>query len=370
MKPTLSHIASAPSEVITLTPRSANEISIVFASDELYAPYLGVAIHSLKTHLSAKRQYTVYILDGGLSANSKLLLECMETSYLKICFVNVQNYIKQYSADLSYVCEHFSVAMYYRFFIPLIFKTFKRVVYCDCDALFLADPGEIYQTPLQHAWLGVIRDTEALRQINRGELYHRKVLSLKQPENYFQSGLLLFNIPELYKYSFTEQCIETLKELKTPRYPDQDVLNVVCEGRVKILADEWNVENHVAAEPGWQDGLPEDVWVGYMQALSKVKFLHYTSGVKPWTKANSFNAELWWSYARQTPFYEIILQRMMHYESKKMPLKVMKMPVICMCRLGCRIVRHLVWGKSRLHWRQKEQELDNHLKSVKNWIFK
>ena len=68
---------------------------------------------------------------------------------------------------------------------------------------------------------------------------------------------------------------------------------------------EWNVENHLVVEnQNLQDLLPSKIYLAYKKSLENAKFLHFSSSLKPWQDSTSYNAHLFWKYARLTPFYE------------------------------------------------------------------
>ena len=305
-----------------------DEISIVFSSDDNYSPYLGVTIQSIIEHSNENNEYGIYILDGGISYLKKQRIKSLETKYVKIYFINITPYLTKYDEDLFYICDHFSISAYYRFFIPVVFKTFKKVIYCDCDAVFLRDPAKLYNIDSGENWLCAVRDTEVIRQITTNDekdlKYYREILKLNKPLDYFNSGVLLMNIPTLLNVDFTNSCIKKLKEIKKPKYVDQCILNSVCEGRVKFLDYNWNVENHLAIFYKLSTlKLPDDIKNKYIEAINNPYFLHFTASLKPWQEPSSYNADIFWKYARMTPFYEEII-----YKNTKFILMPIKHKII------------------------------------------
>jgi len=354
-----------------IKPRVPNEVPVIMSCDENYAPYLGVTINSLIHHASADKAYTVYILDDGLSAELKHRLSKLETENTKIRYVDINAYMNQYPQEFFYTCAHFSVATWYRLFIPLIFSHFNKIIYCDCDAVFLADPAELCQVNLEDNLIGAIRDTEVIREILSGDTYFSAELKLKNPMNYFQAGLLLFNIPQMLKDHFTQQCLEALARVKMPRYVDQDIMNMVCEGKVHFLESAWNVENHL---PIWNsfaqlaDTLPYNVYREYYKTVRRAKYLHFTGAVKPWQQAGSFQADIWWQYARQTPFYETILQRMVPLAPKEdiaTIKEVLRYRKLYMSYLRCRVLANFTWGNKRKHYIRKKHVLHERVRRVR-----
>ena len=110
---------------------------------------------------------------------------------------------------------------------------------------------------------------------------------------------------------FFNTCIKKLKELKKPKYNDQDVLNCVCEDKVKFIDDAWNVECDFRKRniPNLSEILTEDECKRFYNATKNIKFLHYWGLDKPWHEPSKTNADYFWKYARLTPFYEEILYK-------------------------------------------------------------
>lgn len=343
---------------VSLRPRTPDEISIVMSCDDKYAPYLGVTLQSLAVHASKQKNYTVYILDEGLQAETKRKLNLLSNTQVCIRYVDVRQYIKHYPADLFYTCNHFSQATWYRIFIPGIFKHFERVVYCDCDAVFLQDPSLLWQIDLKDNLIGAVHDTEVIRAIKSGDTYFADTLALHSPLDYFQCGMLLCNIAQMKKEHFTEKCLAALQQVKTPRYVDQDIMNMVCEGKVYFLEAVWNVENHLYiyhSRASLLQDLPYQYYQTYQNAVYRANYLHFSGECKPWQAPDSFQADVWWHYARQTPFYEEIL-----YKNKSVvraPLTTAEYWVLYLTYARCRLLSHITWGTRKQHYKQKKNAL-------------
>ena len=293
---------------------NTEEIAIIFSSEDNYSPYLGVTIQSIIEHCDKNKYYSIYILDGDISYPKKQRIKSLETKNVKIYFVNITPYLAKYNEDLFYIWGHFSISTYFRFFIPFVFKTFKKVIYCDCDAVFLEDPARLYNIDLGDNLLGAVRDIEVIRQIDTNDekelKYYREILKLKETCNYFNAGLLIMDIPKLLEMDFTNLCIKKLRDIKKPKYVDQCIINSVCKDRVKFIDYKWNVMNHIAIFHKLETlKLPGNLKNEYMKSLNEPYFLHFTGFLKPWHDPSTINADSFWKYAKMTPFYEEIIYK-------------------------------------------------------------
>ncbi|TLD80919.1 glycosyltransferase family 8 protein [Helicobacter sp. MIT 05-5293] len=271
--------------------------------------YLAVALESLKTHTHTSC-YDIIILEIHLSEEQKrTILTHYTNDKISIRFLNLEREISLHR-QTSYTTTYLSSAMYLRFFIPKILHQYQRAIYCDSDVIFCADIASLYDVDLGDNLLGVVKDTgvQVFHHLNDHFVsYAQNTLCLKNSQNYFQSGLLVFNIPQCLKENLCEQCLETLAHLESPIYPDQDVLNIVAEGKVAFLQGCWSVENHILVYEYFLSNLPAQELELYKQDLASVKILQYAGDMKPWSYPDTPNATLWWSYARNSPFYESII---------------------------------------------------------------
>lgn len=95
-------------------------------------------------------------------------------------------------------------------------------------------------------------------------------------------------------------------------FPDQDVLNVLCENHVLYLDHSWNVMMN------WKDAhscrietarkAPYYMYQDYINARKKVKIAHFAGFQKPWNVPDCDFAEFFWKYARNTQWYEILIK--------------------------------------------------------------
>ena len=296
-----------PNNSLTLTKRCADEFSIVMSVDNNYLPYLGVTVRSLIEHANKALNYTVYVLHTGILGQSQRRLRALETSFVKVRFIDVQTYLQTVDLKLFYLTDQFTVATYFRFFIPLIFTQFDKVLYCDCDAVFMDDAAKALQEPLGGYLMAAVRDFWVIGTGVLKEDYWKNMLKLKDINQYFNGGFLVFNVAEMKRFNFTQKCLERLSEIKKPRFVDQCVLNSVCQGHVKFLSGGWNIQNQCQLDASFSKKLPRELGVEYDEGLRDLKYLHFAGSVKPWLEPSLINADDFFKHARLTPFYEQII---------------------------------------------------------------
>jgi lipopolysaccharide biosynthesis glycosyltransferase len=284
-----------------------NNIPVVFATDSNYLPYLGVALHSLIKNSSSKNNYDICILRDVETEVSDFPLEFYQRQNVSVRFVAV-NLTESKINFADHLISYFSHEVYFRFFIPKIFANYKKVMYLDVDILVLADVAELYRIEMKGKALAAVSGLARLFNLVD---YIRQTLKMKRADNYFCSGIMLFNIDVLRKDDFMGDCLRKLKEMGRPKAVDQDVMSVLYEGRVLYLPLEWSVywsllRKTTIAHLQIMERFPKE-HAAYVKVLSRAKIIHYTGDDKPWSSPDEKLARPWWYCARETPYYEQII---------------------------------------------------------------
>lgn len=288
-----------PSDKLSLFDSAFQPAAIVFASDDNYAKYLSVTITSIQKNLPKGLSCRFFIMQDRLSQHIRKRLLELSTPRTPIEFIDVSPYLANHHL---YECAYFTRETYYRFFIPQIFKNEEKVLYMDCDMIVCDNVLELFQIDLGQNVIATARDciTEAKKN---NILSYLKI----DPQNYFNAGLAVFNIGPWNRLGLTKKCLELVPKYTRLWTPDQDILNMVCSGRVTILPREWNLLWHPAffnkEKYGEIDG---EIRKEYEEVYERPKLIHYTSSVKPWQYKSGKHSAAFWKYARMSPFYNDI----------------------------------------------------------------
>ena len=138
----------------------------------------------------------------------------------------------------------------------------------------------------------------------------KEELGLKNPYDYFNAGVVLFNLLNIHD---KQDYVERLKKAfsKPLKWQDQDVLNIVFEGRVKFVSWIWNMQYHLLFSNRECIGIEDNnLMQDFLYSTANPNIIHYTSPVKPWNNPEVPYAPEFWQNARKTPYYEAILQIM------------------------------------------------------------
>lgn len=291
-----------------------NNVAVAFAANDYFVPYMATAMESLIENSSEQYNYDVFVLTMDITEENKKCVQQLIDGKKNFCvrFLNPRKLIKGYKLFMR---GHFSIETYYRLVLPEVLADYDKIVYLDSDMVLNADVAELYQENLDGYMLAACRDVDTAGLYNgfepKRKKYTDEILKLKKPYDYFQAGTLVMNLREFRKKYTTKEILE-FADSREWTLLDQDILNKLCEGFVKYIDMSWNVmvdyENIRVSQiiplaPKWLVGM-------YMEARKQPKIVHYAGSEKPWNVPEMDMAKTFWKYAKNTPYYEIMLYRM------------------------------------------------------------
>lgn len=270
-------------------------IPIVFAFDHNLIMAACVSIHSLLANAEPSTHYDIFILHSDKENISDGLLEKTVSKYPgnTLSFRTVGN-----EFDGAFEIRGITTAAYYRLLIPTVIPEYKQIIYADADIIFRQDLSDLYNLDLKDNYIGAVKDP-GLNLTADGKAYISKHLNLRENE-YVNSGFLLINSDLIRKHDLVTEF--TKKAKFNWQYQDQDVLNLVCDGKIHYIKPKYNMMDY-----SFLFGLNEpDEWsklytIHDFQEGTSVGNIHY-NGHKPWKKWSA-NFDIWWEYYRNSPVF-------------------------------------------------------------------
>lgn len=290
-----------------------NNIPVIFSTDENYVPLLAVTVKSVLANISTENNYDIVVLNSGISQELQdIIIDfANDIPNASIRFFDVSHFIKKFGAKIFYVGLHFSEAAYYRLFIPEIFKSYDRVVYLDCDMVVNIDVAELYNMDLEGQLICATRDlgchTDKYAKTGQIKDYmEENILGIKNWDNYFQSAVMVLDLEQIKPLNFVEKAIEELIRVKEPLFVEQCILNVLYEGRVKLLSWQWdfNVFGYLWNKKIIYKKFSKNL-IKELETAEKTPYIIHYNCCKPYefdVMDGSFAP--FWHYAKQTPFLE------------------------------------------------------------------
>lgn len=293
--------------------RKVNNIPVVFTSSAFYAPYMGVTLQSLIDFSSIDYNYDILILNKEISEEDKE--KCFSMIYgrnnFSIRFIEIDQALDMHDFNFR---EGYSSESFYRVVMVALLTEYDKVVYLDSDLIVRTDIADLYiKEDMENNLVAAAIDIDGLASCfsdhdGRKE-YMISYLGIKNLHDYFQSGVMIFQMSEWRKTFVLDQIIA---QACSPEimFGDQDVLNKLCNGRVHFIDMSWNtIINHRRKQMEELLVLaPMDLLDDYFRARRSPKIVHY-GGTKPWNVPDCDMSWYFWETARKTSFYEDIIRR-------------------------------------------------------------
>ena len=311
----------AKQPVSVLPAFEERNIAIAFACNDKFVPYMSTLLESIRECASSKYNYDILVLTQNISEKNKEILKRMITdkSNFSIRYLDPTPYIQGCS---FYIRGHFSIETYFRLVLPELLPGYQKILYLDSDMVVQGDVAELYNENIDGYLLGACHDADTAGLYNGYEpnkkQYMDQVLKLKEPYMYFQAGTLLMNLEEFRKIYTVEEKLQYATSHKF-QLLDQDILNKLCEGKVSYLDMVWNMMVDYAGIRKNQIVVKSPAWLNemYLEARKKPKIIHYAGSKKPWHHPEMDFGEVFWKYARMTPYYEGLVRDMTLYSIRE-----------------------------------------------------
>lgn len=232
--------------------------------------------------------------------------------------------------------SYFSKEMYYRILAArLLPETIDRVLYLDPDIIITDCLWDFYNMQLGECFFAGVRDR--LQDVTTNS--HWKEIGFTGKNCYINSGVLLCNLTLLRKEQNFQDIFDMLKEQGEKfKFPDQDLINVLYEGKIIVAEDRYNLNANI---------LYVEEYLCYNFApwlMKKPAIIHYMGAEKPWRK--NYDGGLYQYYWREERRYTPKGKREMFFRGFKIPFLMIKSGSIY-CRSFARRTKELFAGQTK-----------------------
>lgn len=280
-------------------PEPGKLVPIVFAVNDNYAPYLSVTLASLAYTASPDRDYVAYILYNQLSERNLRILSSQDTPNLWIEPLDVSGQVQDILAR-AFISAHGSHETYFRILIPQMLPHYKKCLYLDCDLVVNRDVGELYDYDVSDVFLGAIEENWEAPGF---EAQKRKFTPFVT--NYFNCGVMVINVEKFIAHDLFSPFMQRVRSgVKYPCW-DQDILNILCSGKARLLPMTWNCMWHLFVQNGFRYS-SKKVFLEFVDCALDPAIVHYNAPEKPWQLDDGHFAAMFWRHARRSPFYDEI----------------------------------------------------------------
>lgn len=277
------------------------EIPIFFTIDNSYAPYISVAIKSIIENASKDYNYKLIVLHQELNKENMEKISALSKEGFEIKFVYMKDGLETITdrVENRLRCDYFTLTIYFRLFIPDMFPEYDKGIYIDSDVVVPGDISKLYNHELGNNLIGACADKSVV-EVPELAKYMEEAVGVSRYE-YVNSGVLLMNLKEMREKEFTKKFLTLLNKYHFDCIaPDQDYLNAMCNGKILYLDESWDAMPTEGKEP-----------------LSNPNLIHYNLFQKPWCYDNIQYEEYFWKYAKQTKYYEQIVEFKNNYSEEQ-----------------------------------------------------
>lgn len=257
-----------------------NRVPIVLAFTSSYLIPAATTVQSILRSSPKIDLEVICLLTEPLSKEEALALEHLSPERVSFRYVIMTD-----NLDGVYVDPKYSEVANYRLLVADKLSEWDRVIYLDCDIIVRQDLEHLYNNcDLGGCYMAGVVEASSEYQIKRFSHF-----GCTRGE-YINSGVLVLNLKLIREKQLKEKFLEALRSPYL-EFPDQDVINMVCRGKIRHLSPLYNGirtflhPSHrrqyelYYSSPSW--------WVLQQEAT-----IHYT-GEKPW-RAYTHLFEKWW----------------------------------------------------------------------------
>lgn len=276
------------------------EIPIFFTVDDNYAPFLAAAINSAVKNSSDNRKYRAIILYQELSRENIEKLSKLAKDNFSVEFYAMKNSFDAITDRMSnrLRCDYFTLTIYFRLFIPLMFPQFDKGIYIDSDVVVTSDIAELFDIDIKDNFIGACRDY-SIAGIPPLVSYTENAVGVNGNE-YINSGVLLMNLKKMRENDFEGHFLNLLNTYHFDSIaPDQDYINAICNGKIHYLSQEW-------------DTMPDS-----STPVENPKLIHYNLFSKPWCYDGIKYADEFFKYASDCGYIEEINEYKKNYSDEQ-----------------------------------------------------
>ena len=283
-------------------------VPVMMGFDRGYMFPSGVAIHSVLEHADPSDRYRFYILTEEENVG-------MDDGFFELLAAKFSNFTWEYRtipaevfANIQLSVRYSSAATYYRLLAARLLPELEYGIYLDGDIAVFGDIADMLDccmadsgTFFSDCYLAAAKDIGLRYGTDGFFARHRASIGFSNEDitGYFNAGVLVMNLKKIREDGLEERFVSLLANNYT--FVDQDILNMVCKGKVRYLPARFNIvansihnryyAYHVCSDPRDREDLLADRSV----------ISHYAGVVKPWQLQETPWDYAWLACAKRVP---------------------------------------------------------------------
>lgn len=186
------------------------------------------------------------------------------------------NEIKNYSNS------RFPEVTLWRLFLPSYFSNYDYILYLDNDTIVYDDVSNFFDLVPDQKSIAAVRDFYFSVISDTEDSF--KYFGVKTMKNYFNSGVILFNVV-VFNEQIRPEAIVRMINKNEYLYLDQTILNILCERSVELLPYEYNYQKDDHWLFDWAKNVNPLKFLKIEKARKNIKIRHFVEFEKnsmPW----------------------------------------------------------------------------------------
>lgn len=280
--------------------QNSERLVIAAGADEGFAFPLAVTLYGALNHLSPGTAADVYVVDGGLTLETKSKISGITAAAHKA--VNLHFVTPKLDLLCGVPLATIGPMTYLRLLLPdALPSSVSHVLYLDSDLLVRGDLAQLWKCrPLTRSIAAAV-DFSAPKVSATRALPNWRELGLSAEAPYVNAGVLLMNLRRWRTDDFAVRILEySRKHADINRYADQDGINALLCDDCDILAPHWNVpaylDSDALARNLLDDPLTREFVDNRRGYLSDARIIHFIGNRKPWYRGLGLASQREWLY--------------------------------------------------------------------------
>lgn len=222
---------------------------VCYVADKNVESSLWISIYSLIKHVKSENEYTIFIIDAGVTPHfiDRLLNTYSTAPHIEIQFIEADhNLIHDIPPP-----RNVGRAVYHKLIIPdFIPSRVNKLVYLDTDTLVLTDIRSLYRHNVgNNVLLGVQEYPAPLISQTKSITGLVDIIDFPDERHYYNTGVLVINLDRWKETDVTRRSIRLLLDhYDRLTVDDQDALNGTIIDEWGTLAPSWNAQINALVE--------------------------------------------------------------------------------------------------------------------------
>ena len=285
-----------------------NVIPIMHCFDNKYSLPAAVAFYSMLKNANKNYYYKLFVLHSDITDENQKKLEVIVNSFpnAAIEFIDMKGKFSTLF-DNTKIKGHYSKEMYYKFLPAEMFKEYDKIIVTDVDVCYEGDISKDFCEfdVNDDYYLAGVKTLSPSPKIegnwlsDYGAAYKAQFSEDEINKLLIGAGYMIFNLRKMREDHLTEKFVDYAQDnLYRLRQPEQDVINLVCYPKIKLirakamvctyLYDIFKTEDSYKLDLNYSEDEVKDTLENPIQ-------IHYASTVKPWNGIPPKNSN-WFSY--------------------------------------------------------------------------